>query len=80
LHLPFSLLSDSENGHESVTLETCIKGVKERLRAIPNKGMDYGILQRYQQARLPQTGSSQLVFNYLGVFEKGFAKDSGQAL
>ena len=80
LHLPFSLLSDFEYDHEQLVLEACIKEVKELLRAIPNKGMDYGILQRYQQARLPQTGSSQLVFNYLGVFEKGFAGDSGQAL
>ncbi|MBU2899372.1 condensation domain-containing protein, partial [Vibrio hepatarius] len=80
LHLPFSLVNDSENDHEQLVLEACIKEVKERLRAIPNKGMDYGILQRYQQARLPQKSSSQLVFNYLGVFEKGFAEDSGQAL
>ncbi|ANW03877.1 non-ribosomal peptide synthetase [Bradyrhizobium icense] len=50
-----------------------IKTVKEKLRAIPNRGLGYGVL-RYlgsedQRRALAQLPEPQLVFNYLGRFD-----------
>lgn len=45
-----------------------IKSVKEQLRSIPNKGMDYGILS-YFAGRIPETGRSLLRFNYMGEID-----------
>lgn len=45
-----------------------IKSVKEQLRSIPNKGIDYGILS-YLSGRLPETGRSLLRFNYMGEID-----------
>ena len=52
---------------------TLIKSVKEKLRAVPNRGLGYGVLrylgseeQRHALARLAEP---QIVFNYLGRFD-----------
>ncbi|MDU5142221.1 MAG: amino acid adenylation domain-containing protein [Paenibacillus dendritiformis] len=45
-----------------------IKSVKEQLRSIPNKGIDYGILS-YTAGRIPETGRSLLRFNYMGEID-----------
>ncbi|WOH53418.1 non-ribosomal peptide synthetase [Bradyrhizobium sp. sBnM-33] len=50
-----------------------IKTVKERLRAIPNRGLGYGVL-RYlgsedQRSALARLAEPQVVFNYLGRFD-----------
>ncbi|MDD1023133.1 amino acid adenylation domain-containing protein [Pseudomonas sp. TNT2022 ID1048] len=69
-----------------------IKGIKEQLRAIPGKGLGYGLLrylgspaQRQALAALPQP---RITFNYLGQFDRQFdeqalwtpaSQSSGQA-
>lgn len=47
-----------------------IRGVKEQLRAVPDKGMGYGML-KYLSANPPAVCSVQpeIVFNYLGQFD-----------
>ncbi|WP_148662958.1 non-ribosomal peptide synthetase, partial [Scytonema hofmannii] len=60
-------LSDTEN------LGQVLKSVKEQLRAIPNKGIGYGLL-RYlnqdavQSGQLDKVPKAQISFNYLGQF------------
>ncbi|WP_129973115.1 MULTISPECIES: non-ribosomal peptide synthase/polyketide synthase [unclassified Pseudomonas] len=56
--------------------ETSIKGIKEQLRAIPNKGIGYGLL-RYlgsaeAQAALSGAAQPKVTFNYLGQFDNNF--------
>ncbi|AMA57433.1 non-ribosomal peptide synthetase [Bradyrhizobium sp. CCGE-LA001] len=50
-----------------------IKAVKERLRAIPNRGLGYGVLRHIgseqQRNALAQLAEPQIVFNYLGRFD-----------
>ncbi|KRP71474.1 peptide synthase [Pseudomonas paralactis] len=73
------------------TLEDSLKGIKEQLRAIPDKGLGFGALRflgpapvREVLARLPQP---RITFNYLGQFdtsfegaqEQGFFAPSGDA-
>ncbi|MCJ9733644.1 non-ribosomal peptide synthetase, partial [Bradyrhizobium sp. PRIMUS42] len=52
-----------------------IKAVKERLRAIPNRGLGYGVLRHLgseqQRHALAQLAEPQIVFNYLGRFDGG---------
>ena len=64
----------------SSTLEASIKAVKEQLRAIPRKGIGFGILRyladsasRAAIAELPQP---RVTFNYLGQIDGGFQSDS----
>ncbi|WP_175653603.1 non-ribosomal peptide synthetase, partial [Pseudomonas sp. Marseille-P9899] len=59
-----------------------IKAIKEQLRAIPDKGIGYGVL-RYlggepARASLAQLAQGSIVFNYLGQFDGSF--DAGDAL
>ncbi|MGI0116165.1 amino acid adenylation domain-containing protein [Zooshikella sp. RANM57] len=52
-------------------LGSLIKSVKEQLRAVPHKGIGYGILRYFnddQQTLKPAT-PIELVFNYLGQFD-----------
>ena len=61
-----------------------IKSVKEELRAIPGRGLGYGVL-RYlgtpaQRAALSQSGEPRLVFNYLGQFDGSLGEDAPFAL
>ncbi|HXR02545.1 MAG TPA: condensation domain-containing protein, partial [Pseudomonas sp.] len=55
-----------------------IKGIKEQLRAVPNKGIGFGAL-RYMgpaQTRAALSGLPQprITFNYLGQFDTSFAR------
>nr|WP_255032036.1 non-ribosomal peptide synthetase [Pseudomonas aeruginosa] len=64
-----------------IDLVDSIKTIKEQIRAVPNKGIGYGLL-RYlgdDEARttlgcLPE---GQLVFNYLGQFDGSFDQEQG---
>lgn len=48
---------------------TAIKSVKEQLRAIPNRGMGYGVLRYVGKAQGLERQGADLCFNYLGQFE-----------
>ncbi|MBJ2288110.1 non-ribosomal peptide synthetase [Pseudomonas sp. MF6755] len=57
-----------------------IKAIKEQLRALPHKGLGYGVLRyladdlcKQSMAALP---SAQLTFNYLGQFDQSFGTDA----
>ncbi|RMV71106.1 Pyoverdine sidechain peptide synthetase IV, D-Asp-L-Ser component, partial [Pseudomonas caricapapayae] len=56
-------------------------GIKEQLRAVPNKGIGYGVLRHMgepsfaqQLAALPQ---ARVTFNYLGQFDGSFSEREG---
>jgi amino acid adenylation domain-containing protein/non-ribosomal peptide synthase protein (TIGR01720 family) len=58
------------------SLEASIKGIKEQLRSIPNKGIGFGLL-RYlgsdaAQAALSGVSQPKVTFNYLGQFDNNF--------
>ncbi|PMU22634.1 MULTISPECIES: non-ribosomal peptide synthase/polyketide synthase [unclassified Pseudomonas] len=60
----------------SVHAADTIKGIKEQLRAVPNKGLGYGVL-RYLGAedvrsRLAKLAQARITFNYLGQFDQSF--------
>ncbi|WP_095974863.1 non-ribosomal peptide synthetase [Pseudomonas ogarae] len=64
----------------AATLEDSIKAIKEQLRAIPDKGLGFGVLRylgdevtRRTLAALPMP---QITFNYLGQFDSGFTDDA----
>ncbi|WP_315337930.1 non-ribosomal peptide synthetase [Pseudomonas grimontii] len=57
-----------------------IKAIKEQLRAVPHKGLGYGVLRyladdacKQSMAALP---SAQITFNYLGQFDQSFGDDA----
>ncbi|WP_421548355.1 non-ribosomal peptide synthetase [Pseudomonas sp. QD4] len=57
-----------------------IKAIKEQLRAVPHKGLGYGVLRyladdlsRQTLAALPR---APITFNYLGQFDQSFAQDA----
>ncbi|MHA6193813.1 non-ribosomal peptide synthetase [Pseudomonas wadenswilerensis] len=56
-----------------------IKTIKEQLRAIPNKGIGYGVLRHLgsDEARssLAALAKGSIVFNYLGQFDGSFAAE-----
>ncbi|WP_193075959.1 non-ribosomal peptide synthetase [Pseudomonas sp. FME51] len=57
-------------------LAASIKRIKEQLRAVPNKGIGYGLL-RYlgnadTQQALSDLAQGEIVFNYLGRFDDSF--------
>ncbi|NIF29958.1 amino acid adenylation domain-containing protein [Pantoea sp. Tr-811] len=61
-------------------LAASVKTIKEQLRAIPNKGLGYGLLRHLARddarallAALPQ---GEIVFNYLGQFDGSFDEQS----
>lgn len=60
----------SDAGADEASL---IKAVKERLRAIPNRGFGHGVLRHLgseqQRHALAQVAEPQIVFNYLGRFD-----------
>lgn len=51
-------------------VERQIKDVKETLRAVPQKGVGYGLLQYMTESRLLKTATPQLSFNYLGQLDQ----------
>lgn len=57
---------------QSKDAASAIKAVKEQLRAIPNRGMGYGIL-RYLGKADELAGQAELCFNYLGQFDASAA-------
>lgn len=57
---------------QSKDMASAIKAVKEQLRAIPNRGMGYGIL-RYLGKADGLAGQAELCFNYLGQFDASTA-------
>ena len=63
---------------EGRNLSDDVKRVKEQLRAIPGKGLGYGML-RYLNAetapRLAARAEAQIAFNYLGRVPSGGARD-----
>jgi len=63
------------------SLATAIKQVKEQLRAIPNKGIGFGVLRDLgdaaTQAALKALPTPRLTFNYLGQFDGSFDAEQG---
>ncbi|NRA56462.1 MAG: amino acid adenylation domain-containing protein, partial [Gammaproteobacteria bacterium] len=63
------------------TLDSAIKAVKEQLRAIPNKGLGYGVLRYLSDADTQQQmkalPKARITFNYLGQFDGSFNEDNG---
>ncbi|ETK21803.1 non-ribosomal peptide synthetase [Pseudomonas sp. FH1] len=57
-----------------------IKAIKEQLRAVPHKGLGYGVLRYLADDLCKQTmaalPSAQLTFNYLGQFDQSFGADA----
>jgi amino acid adenylation domain-containing protein/non-ribosomal peptide synthase protein (TIGR01720 family) len=57
-----------------------IKGIKEQLRAIPNKGLGYGLLRYLGTSRsrtaLQDLPEPRVTFNYLGQFDGQFDEDT----
>ncbi|QGX67142.1 amino acid adenylation domain-containing protein [Bacillus sp. ms-22] len=51
-------------------VERQIKDVKETLRAVPQKGIGYGLLQYMTEPRLLKTAAPQISFNYLGQLDQ----------
>jgi len=63
------------------SLDTSIKTIKEQLRAVPNKGIGFGVLRylgdettRQQLNQLPE---ARITFNYLGQFDSSFDASEG---
>ncbi|SEP81454.1 non-ribosomal peptide synthase domain TIGR01720/amino acid adenylation domain-containing protein [Pseudomonas sp. NFACC02] len=56
-----------------------LKAVKEAVRAVPEKGLGYGMLKHLAGAELPELVGQGLTFNYLGRFDDRF-DESGDAL
>ena len=65
-----------------IALDESIKVIKEQLRAIPNKGLGYGLLRylgnRQNREALECLPQGEIVFNYLGQFDGSF--DGEQSL
>lgn len=54
-----------------------LKAVKDQLRRIPNRGVDYGILRYLNRELLPfYQQKPSISFNYLGQFDQVFSKES----
>ncbi|MBR3207605.1 MAG: non-ribosomal peptide synthetase, partial [Bacillus sp. (in: Bacteria)] len=51
-------------------VERQIKDVKETLRAVPQKGIGYGLLQYMTATRLLKKAAPQMSFNYLGQLDQ----------
>ncbi|MGY2290044.1 non-ribosomal peptide synthetase [Pseudomonas sp. SDO528_S397] len=68
------------NIEEAAGQGASIKAIKEQLRAVPHKGLGYGVLRyladapcREAMAALP---SASITFNYLGQFDQSFGDDA----
>ncbi|WP_144572332.1 non-ribosomal peptide synthetase [Bacillus paramycoides] len=56
-----------------------LKAVKEQVRKIPNKGVDYGVLRYLNATMCEQLGNQHtpsISFNYLGQFDQMFSDDA----
>ncbi|MDH0485647.1 MULTISPECIES: non-ribosomal peptide synthetase [unclassified Pseudomonas] len=58
-----------------------IKTIKEQLRAVPDKGIGYGVLRHLGRAPVRQALAAlprgEIVFNYLGQFDGSFSAEHG---
>ncbi|MDE4537196.1 non-ribosomal peptide synthase/polyketide synthase [Pseudomonas sp. ITEM 17296] len=58
-----------------------IKTIKEQLRAVPSKGLGYGLLRYLSGAQAAETLAAlpqgEIVFNYLGQFDASFDEQTG---
>ncbi|WP_367254171.1 non-ribosomal peptide synthetase [Pseudomonas sp. stari2] len=68
------------NIEEAAGQGASIKAIKEQLRAVPHKGLGYGVLRyladdasRESMAALP---NAPITFNYLGQFDQSFGSDA----
>ncbi|MBH3406166.1 non-ribosomal peptide synthetase [Pseudomonas glycinae] len=68
------------NIEEAAGQGASIKAIKEQLRAVPHKGLGYGVLRyladdasRQSMAALP---NAPITFNYLGQFDQSFGSDA----
>ena len=63
----------------AATLDASLKTIKEQLRAIPNKGIGYGVLRHLgndaAREALGALAQGNIVFNYLGQFDGSFSAD-----
>ena len=63
------------------SLASAIKQIKEQLRAIPNKGLGFGVLRHLgdeqAQASLKALPVPRITFNYLGQFDGSFDAEEG---
>ncbi|WP_347901178.1 amino acid adenylation domain-containing protein [Pseudomonas purpurea] len=57
-----------------------IKQIKEQVRAVPNKGLGYGVLRYLAEPsvreRMAALAEARITFNYLGQFDQSFADDA----
>jgi len=57
-------------------LDSSIKSIKEQLRAVPDKGLGYGVLRYLAppsvRAELARLAPPRITFNYLGQFDRQF--------
>lgn len=62
---------------QTVELGEALKTIKEQLRSIPNRGINYGIL-RYlsNDERLESLPQAEVKFNYLGQFDRVLSESS----
>ena len=60
--------------YDGADLLTSLVSVKEAVRAIPNKGLGYGLFFGYGSRDLPR-----VTFNYLGQFDTAKAADAESA-
>ncbi len=68
----FPVVLDSAATEPPAVLTT----VKEHLRAIPNKGIGYGLLKYLSGEPLSEPRRAQVSFNYLGQFDQGMTASS----
>ncbi|WP_164018688.1 non-ribosomal peptide synthetase [Pyxidicoccus trucidator] len=64
--------------HGGGELLDTLEAVKARLRSIPNRGIDYGILRYLRESAAEQAPAlePELVFNHLGQFDQVFSSDA----
>ncbi|MDT5176330.1 MAG: hypothetical protein QOJ95_528, partial [Mycobacterium sp.] len=56
-------------------LASAAKSVKEQLRAVPSRGLGYGVLRHVAESRPLRGAAPQILFNYLGRFAGGSGRD-----
>ena len=82
LRLTPSLLTNEQGELKSPIqcLSDDIKIIKEQLRAVPDKGLSYGVLRYLAddncQAAMETLPQAQITFNYLGQFDQSFGNNA----
>jgi non-ribosomal peptide synthase protein (TIGR01720 family) len=66
-------------GDDDEALGESIKRIKEQLRALPSKGIGFGVLKYLSdpdtRARMHALAEARVTFNYLGQFDQSFAAE-----